>query len=133
MKKKRVVTALTLMMIMVMAFTVVCLAKSTTGTDLSATTKIKGTLSAEFLLGKCSGTATTKIVDEQPVVPVQVYVFTYNSSGTAKYSDSARSNTNGTITKAFTKVSGVKVKSTHYAFSNKTAATASNVVKLTLQ
>ena len=129
MKKKRKVTAIVLCMVMVMSFSVVCLAKSVKDYDFSSVTEIKGYLTADFFGGKCSGWASTTIVNDQPIVPVQVYVFTYKS-GAVKYSDSAKSNTAGVVTKAFTKVSGTKVKSTHYAFSSKTSTTASNTVKL---
>ena len=129
MKKKRKVTAIVLCMVMVMSFSVVCLAKSVKDYDLSSVTKIKGYLTADFFGGKCSGWASTTIVNDQPIVPVQVYVHTYKS-GDLKYYESAKNNTAGVVTKTFTKVSGTKVTSTHYAFPNKTSTTASNVVKL---
>lgn len=132
MKKKRMVTAAALCMVLVMSFSMVCFAKSIYVTDLSTVTQIKGYLTADFFAGKCSGWASTSIINDQPIVPVQVYVFTYKS-GTAKYSTSGKSDTKGVITKAFTSVPGTKVKSIHYAFPSKTSTTASNAVKLTVQ
>lgn len=131
MKKRRMMISTVLCLVVVMSLSAVCLATSVKDYDLSSVTKIKGYLTADFFAGKCSGWASTTIVDNQPIVPVQVYVFTYKS-GEVKYSDSGKSNTSGVVTKTFTKVAGSKVKSTHYAFANKTSTTASNAVKLTV-
>lgn len=132
MKAKRILVSMILCMTLVMSFGIMCMATSKSAYDLTSVTKIKGYATADFLLGKCSGWASTSIVDDQPIVPVQVYVYTYSGS-TLKYSDSKKNNTAGVVTCAFTNVSGSKVKTIHYAFANKTATTASNVVKLTVQ
>lgn len=132
MKKRRKLTMAALIMVCVMSFSTVCLASSKSSSDIGTVTSIKAYITADFFLSKCSGWASTSIISGEPVVPVQVYVFTYKS-GTAQYSASAKSNTAGTITKSFTKVTGTSAKSRHYAFRNTSTTTACNSVTLSVQ